>query len=104
MPLDRFALDRFTHSMLPPPALEHTVNLNRFTWSTPPPLSLSMPSTSTASPMPPTVRFADALDLALRSTPSFPSPQVIHEELVNCCRIQNYLEKNHVALKTSEFQ
>jgi hypothetical protein len=31
-PLDRFALDldRFTRSTLPPPALEHAVDLDRF--------------------------------------------------------------------------
>jgi hypothetical protein len=47
----------------------------------------STPSTSTASPTPLTVRFTDAPDSALRSTLSFPSPQVIHEKLVNYCRI-----------------
>jgi hypothetical protein len=47
----------------------------------------STPLSSTASSTPPIVRFTDAPDHALRSTPSFPSPQVIHEELVNFCRI-----------------
>jgi hypothetical protein len=47
----------------------------------------STSSTSTTSPTPPTVRFTNAPDRALCSTPSFPSPQVIYEELANCCRI-----------------
>jgi hypothetical protein len=47
----------------------------------------STPSTSTNSLTPPTVRFTDAPDRVLRSTLSFLSPQVIHEELANCCRI-----------------
>jgi hypothetical protein len=49
--------------------------------------------TSTASLMPPTMRFADASDRALGSTPSFPSLQVIHEELVNYCRILSITTK-----------
>jgi hypothetical protein len=43
----------------------------------------STPLTSTASLTPLTVRFTDAPDSVLRSTPSFPSPQVIHKKLVN---------------------
>jgi hypothetical protein len=72
--LDRFTLDtaRSLH-------LEHAVDLDRFARST--------PLTSTASPTPSTVRFAVTPDYVLRSTSSFPSPQVIHGELVNCCRI-----------------
>jgi hypothetical protein len=47
----------------------------------------STPSTSTASPTLLTMCFTDAPDHALRSAPSFPSLQVIHEELTNCYRI-----------------
>jgi hypothetical protein len=63
--LNRFALDfdRFARSTPPPLAPEHAIDLDRFT---------------------------DAPDRALRSTPSFSSPQVIHEELANCCKIQIY--------------
>jgi hypothetical protein len=65
-PLDRFALDLdcFTRSTPPPSAPEHAVDLDRFTDAQ-------------------TVHFTDAPDYTLHSTPSFPSPQVIHEELVN---------------------
>jgi hypothetical protein len=79
--LDLFTHDLhlFTWSTLPPPALEHAIDLDRFTQST----SL----TSTASSTPLTVRFTNAPDRALCSTSSFPYPQVIHEELANCCRI-----------------
>jgi hypothetical protein len=61
-PLDHFALDldRFARSTPPSPAMGHTVDLDRFT---------------------------DTPDGVLHSTPSFPSPQVIHEELVNCCLV-----------------
>jgi hypothetical protein len=98
--LDHFTvdLDRFTQSTPPPPTPEHAVDLDYFAWSTLPPLApehvvnldcfaRSTPSTSTASSMPPIVRFIDAPEV-LHSTLSFPSLQVIHEELANYCRIQ----------------
>jgi hypothetical protein len=88
--LDRFALDLdcFARSTPLPSALEHTVDLDCFTQSTLPPLvpehTIDLDRFTDA----PTVRFTDALDRTLCSTSSFPSPQVIHEELVNYCRIQ----------------
>jgi hypothetical protein len=83
-PLDRFALDldRFvrstpsTSTASPSTPLDRfTLDLDHFAQSTPP--------TSTASPTLPTEHFADTPDRTLCSTPSFPSPQVIHEELVS---------------------
>jgi hypothetical protein len=72
--LDRFTigahhrLDRFARSTPLPPALEHTVDLDRFADA-------------------PDHALRRCPDRALRLTPSFPSLQVIHEELAKCCRI-----------------
>jgi hypothetical protein len=91
-------LDRFARSTPSPLALEHIVDLDHFAWSTPPPLApghaidLYHFARSTPPPLAPKHAiylncFTDSPDCVLRSTPYFPSPRVIHEELVNYCRI-----------------
>jgi hypothetical protein len=78
MPFDRFALDldRFAWSTPSPPAPEHAVDLDCFA-----------DALGRAEHAVDLDCFTDAPDHALRSTPSFPSPQVIHEELVNYCLV-----------------